>query len=216
MCAPIRSRGDVTEYISIHPETPQPRLVHEAVEVLRSGGVVVYPTDTTYAIGCHIGDKAASDRIRRIRNKDAKHNFALMCRDLSDSSTYAKYSTPVYRLLKSHTPGPYTFLLPATREVPRRLQHPKRKTIGLRVPDYSILQLILSDLGEPLLTSSLRMPGDDLPLNDFREIRDRLDDKVDLIIDAGPCGLDPTSLIRFEDDLPEVVRVGKGDVRDFE
>ncbi len=206
----------LTLYSKIHPETPQRRLIHQAVEVFRSGGVVVYPTDTTYAIGCHIGDKAASDRIRRIRNKDAKHNFALICRDLSDSSTYAKYSTPVYRLLKAHTPGPYTFLLPATREVPRRLQHPKKKTIGLRVPDYEILRLILSDLGEPLLTSSLRMPGEDLPLNHFREIRDRLDGKVDLVIDAGPCGLDPTTLIRFEEDLPQVVRVGKGDPQAFE
>jgi len=206
----------MTDYLSIHPETPQPRLIHAAVEVLRSGGVLVYPTDTTYAVGCHIVDKAASHRIRQIRNKDAKHNFALMCQDLSDSSTYAKYSTPVYRLLKSHTPGPYTFLLPATREVPRRLQHPKKKTIGLRVPDYEILRMILADLGEPLLTSSLRMPGEDLPLNDIRDIRNRLDGRVEVVIDAGPCGLDPTTLIRFERDEPTVVRVGAGDPRAFE
>jgi tRNA threonylcarbamoyl adenosine modification protein (Sua5/YciO/YrdC/YwlC family) len=205
----------LAQHFSIHPETPQSRLIHQAVQIIRDGGVVIYPTDTTYAIGCHIGDKSAVDRIRRIRKKDQSHNFALMCRDLSDSSIYARYSTPVYRLLKAHTPGAYTFLLEATREVPRRLQHPKKKTIGLRVPDYEILQQILLELGEPLLTSSLRLSGQPLPLNDPQEIRDRLDRHVDLIIDAGPCGLDPTTLIRFDGDTPEVVRVGKGDVTAF-
>jgi tRNA threonylcarbamoyl adenosine modification protein (Sua5/YciO/YrdC/YwlC family) len=193
----------LAQHFSIHPETPQARLIHQAVEIIRGGGVIVYPTDTTYAIGCHIGDKAAADRIRKIRNKDAKHNFALMCRDLSDSSTYASYSTPVYRLLKSHTPGPYTFLLKATREV------------RLRVPDFEILQQILEELGEPLLTSSLRMPREELPLNDPVEIREKLDRHVDLIIDVGPCGLDPTTLIRFNGDDPEVIRRGKGSVEAF-
>ncbi len=206
----------MARYLTIHPQNPQPRLIREAVEIIRKGGVVVYPTDTTYAIGCRIGDKSAVERVRRIRKKDDKHNFALMCRDLSESATYASYHTPVFRLLKSHTPGPYTFILRATQEVPRRLMHPKRKQIGLRVPDHAILQAILEELGEPILTSTLKLDGDEYPMNDPAEIFRRLEHEVDLVIDGGPCGLDPTTLVRMVDDDIEVVRVGVGDPTDFE
>jgi tRNA threonylcarbamoyl adenosine modification protein (Sua5/YciO/YrdC/YwlC family) len=206
----------VAQYFKIHPVNPQGRLLRGAAEIIRAGGVVVYPTDTTYAIGCHIGDKSAVQRVRRIRQKDDKHNFAIICRDLSESGVYASYNTPVFRLLKANTPGPYTFILKATREVPRRLMHPKRKTIGLRVPDHRILQALLTELDEPMITSSLRLPGDEYPLNDLEEIRDRLGAHVDLIVDGGPCGLEPTTLVRLVDEVPEVIRRGKGDPSPFE
>jgi tRNA threonylcarbamoyl adenosine modification protein (Sua5/YciO/YrdC/YwlC family) len=199
----------------IHPVNPQGRLIRRAVEIVRDGGVIVYPTDTTYAIGCRIGEKTPVERVRKIRHKDERHNFAIMCRDLSESGVYASYSTPVFRLLKANTPGPYTFVLRATREVPRRLMHPKRKTIGLRVPDHRILQALLEELGEPMLTSTLRMPGHEYPLNDPDEIRARLENLVDLIVDGGPCGLEPTTLVLLTGDEPEILRVGKGDPRPF-
>jgi len=205
----------VARYLTIHPETPQPRLIREAVQIIRDGGGVVYPTDTTYAIGCHIGDKRAVQRVRRIRGKDDKHNFALMCRDLSESATYASYHTPAYRLLKAHTPGPYTFILRATPEVPRRLMHPKRKHIGLRVPQDVILQALLTELGEPILTSTLKLPGDEYPLQDPAEIFGRLEHEVDLVIDGGPRGLDPTTLVDLVDGNVEVLRVGVGDPSAF-
>lgn len=202
----------MSQFFQIHPDNPQARLVHRAVEIIREGGVVVYPTDSSYAIGCHLGDKQAMERIRRIRQLDDRHNFTLVCRDLSEISTYAKVDNQAYRLIKSLTPGPYTFLLPATHEVPRRLQHPKRKTIGLRIPDDRIAQALLEELREPIMSSTLILPGDELPVTDAEDIRDRIERQVDLIIDGGNCGLEPTTVIDLADKAgPVVLRQGKGD-----
>jgi tRNA threonylcarbamoyl adenosine modification protein (Sua5/YciO/YrdC/YwlC family) len=201
----------MSQFFHIHPDNPQPRLVSQAVDIIRDGGLVVYPTDSSYAIGCHLGDKDAMERIRRIRQLDARHHFTLVCRDLSEIATYAKVDNQAYRLLKSLTPGPYTFLLPATHEVPRRLQHAKRKTIGLRVPDHRVAQALLADLGEPIMSSTLILPGAELPETDAEEIRERLDKLVDLIIDGGNCGFEPTTVIDLASGAPEVLRQGKGD-----
>jgi tRNA threonylcarbamoyl adenosine modification protein (Sua5/YciO/YrdC/YwlC family) len=176
---------------------------------------VVYPTDSAYALGCHIGDKNALDRIRRIRKLDDKHNFTLVCRDLSEIATYAKVNNTVYRLLRQTTPGPYTFILRATSEVPRRLLHPKRKTVGLRVPDNLIAAALLAELGEPLMSVTLILPGDDLPLIDPYDIRATLEHDVDLVIDGGYCGMEPTTVVDLADDTPLVLRAGKGDVAPF-
>jgi len=201
----------MAQYFEIHPTHPQSRLIKRAVEIVRNGGVIAYPTDSSYALGCHIGDKAAMERIRRIRRVEEDHNFTLVCRDLSEVSQYARVGNADYRLLKANTPGPYTFILPATREVPRRLQHPKRKTIGLRVPDHVIAQALLAELNEPLMSSTLMLPGESLPMSDPGEIRQRLEHEVDLIIDGGFCGLDPTTVIELEEGRATVVRQGKGD-----
>ncbi len=200
------------QYLVVHPRNPQPRLISQAVAVLRHGGTVVYPTDSSYALGCHLGDKAALDRIRRIRQLDERHNFTLMCQDLSELATYARVSNQAFRLLKALTPGPYTFILSASREVPRRLQHPRRKTIGLRVPDHPVAQALLESLGEPMLSVTLILPGEDLPLTDPEEIRERLGRQVDVIIDGGACGPEPTTVIDLTGESPELVREGKGDV----
>ena len=202
----------MSQYLQIHPQNPQPRLVHRVAEALRAGQVVVYPTDSTYALGCMIGEKSAIDRIRRIRRLPPDHLFTLVCRDLSEIATYARVGNTAYRLLKALTPGPYTFVLRATHEVPRRLQHPKRKTIGIRVPDNRIAQAILGDLGEPILSSTLKLPEDDLPLTDPEEIRDRLGGQVDLIVDGGAGGLEPTTVIDLVGEVPVVARRGKGPV----
>ena len=205
----------MSQYFQIHPETPQPRLVRQAVDLLRRGAVIVYPTDTCYAIGCGIGDKQAIDRIRAIRRLDDRHNFTLVCRDLSEIGTYARVDNTVYRLIKAFTPGPYTFLLPATREVPRRLQHPKRKTIGIRVPDNPVAQALLAELGEPLMSTTMQLPGDELPLSDPLEIRERLQRQVDLVIDGGMGGLEPTTVVDLVSGAPEVLREGAGDPGPF-
>ncbi|WP_455366480.1 L-threonylcarbamoyladenylate synthase [Kaarinaea lacus] len=201
--------------LSIHPENPQQRLIKQVVEVLHEGGVIVYPTDSAYALGCHIGDKAAMERIRRIRNLESKHDFTLVCRDLSEIALYAKVGKADYRLMKSLTPGPYTFILRATREVPRRLQNPKRRTIGLRVPDHPIASLILETLQEPVMSSTLILPGDELPMVDPEEMFDRLKHQVDLIIDGGFCGIEPTTVVDLVEEEPVVVRQGKGDISQF-
>lgn len=206
----------MSQFFQIHPETPQARLVRQASDIIRSGGVVVYPTDSAYALGCHIGDKNALDRIRRIRKLDDRHNFTLVCRDLSEIASYAKVDNTVYRLLKHATPGPYTFILKATSEVPRRLMHAKRKTVGLRVPDNSIAQALLADLGEPMMSVTLIMPGDEYPLIDPYDIRQELQNDVDLVIDGGYCGMEPTSVIDLADDSPLVLRAGKGDISAFQ
>jgi tRNA threonylcarbamoyl adenosine modification protein (Sua5/YciO/YrdC/YwlC family) len=206
----------VSQFFQVHPDNPQARLVRQAVDIIRAGGVIVYPTDSAYALGCQIGDKAALDRIRRIRRLEADHNFTLVCRDLSELATYARVDNTQYRLLRNNTPGPYTFILKATSEVPRRLMHAKRKTVGLRVPENNIAQALLADLGEPLMSVTLILPGDELPLIDPYEIRDTLEHDVDLVIDGGYCGMEPTSVIDLADDLPLVLRVGKGDVTPFE
>jgi tRNA threonylcarbamoyl adenosine modification protein (Sua5/YciO/YrdC/YwlC family) len=200
----------VSQYLSIHPETPQHRLIARASEIVAGGGLAVYPTDTTYALGCHIGDKAVLDRIRQIRRLDEHHHFTLACRDLSEIAVYARVSNSNFRLLKQMTPGPFTFLLPATREVPRRLVHPKRKTIGLRVPDNPIALALLGELGEPMMTTTLLLPGEDLPLTDPEIIRDRLGKVVDVIIDGGAGGRLATSIVDLTDEVPELVRQGAG------
>ena len=206
----------MAQFFQIHPENPQSRLIRQAVDILQKGGVVVYPTDSSYAIGCHIGDKAALDRIRQIRRLDDKHNFTLVCRDLSEISNYTKLDNQQYRLIKSLTPGPYTFILKATKQVPKRLMHPKRKTIGIRIPDNKIALALLEDLNEPILSSTLILPGDDMPLMDPYEMKHSLEHQVDLIIDGGYCGYDPTTVIVMEDDEPWVAREGKGDASLFE
>ena len=206
----------MSQFFQIHEQNPQHRLIHQAVEIIRQGGVVVYPTDSAYAIGCHIGDKQAMDKIRTIRQLDKKHNFTLVCRDLSEISTYAQIDNTQYRLLKAHTPGPYTFILKATREVPKRLMHAKRKTIGIRIPDNIITQALLEDLGEPLMSSTLILPGEELPMTDPYEIRQVLEHQLDLIIDGGFCGFEATTVVDFEEEVPYVVRKGLGDPEPFE
>lgn len=198
--------------IEIHPVNPQARLVRQAVDVVQEGGVIVYPTDSCYALGCSIGNKEGMERIRRIRRLDEKHHFTLLCRDLSDISLYAKVDNSAYRLLKTLTPGAYTFILPATHEVPRRLQNPKRKTIGLRVPDHPVCAALLTEFGEPLMSSTLLLPGDELPMSDIEAMCEHLKGQVDLILDGGPCGLDPTTVIDLTGDLPTVARQGRGAV----
>lgn len=198
--------------IEVHPDNPQPRRVAEIVETIREGGLIAYPTDSSYAFGCHIGDKRAMDRIRRIRRTDKHHNFTLVCSDLSEISTYARVDNWAYRMLKAMTPGPYTFILPATREVPKRLQHPKRRTIGLRVPDHALVRAALDALGEPIMSSTLLLPGDDLPLTDPHEIEERIGHEIDLIIDAGATGIEPTSVLDLSEGTVVVLRIGRGDV----
>lgn len=206
---------EMSQFFRIHPENPQSRLVHQAGEIVNSGGVIAYPTDSAYALGCHIGDKRALEKIRQIRKLDKRHNFTLVCRDLSDLGIYARVSNSAYRLIRAATPGPYTFILPATREVPRRLVHPKRKTIGLRVPDNAICQALLAAVGEPIMSSTLQLPGDEYPLTDPDEIRDILEHQLDLVIDGGFCGLEATTVINMEDDVPVVVRQGRGETELF-
>ena len=206
----------MSQLFAIHPDNPQHRLIKQAVEIINKGGVVVYPTDCAYALGCHMGDKSAVDRIRRIRKLDDKHNFTLVCRDLSDLSVYAKVDNTTYRLLKAHTPGAYTFILRATGEVPRRLLHPKRRTIGLRIPNDPITLALLDQLGEPLISTSLILPGDEYPLTEPYDIRETLQHAVDLVIDGGYCGMEETTVISLIDDVPEIVRVGVGDPSHFE
>ena len=198
------------QYLEIHPLNPQPRLIRQAVDIIHRGGVIVYPTDSSYALGCHIGDKGAMERLRKIRRMDDKHNLTLVCKDLAEISTYAKIENADYRLLKSLTPGPYTFILKATHEVPRRLMHPKRRTIGIRVVDHPIVQALLDELGQPLMSCTLILPGDELPVTEAEDIRERLEKQVDLIIDGGHCGFEPTTVIRLTDEVPVVQRQGKG------
>ena len=200
----------MSQFFQIHPVNPQARLIHQAVEIIRADGLIVYPTDSSYALGCHVGDKAGMERIRRIRDLNNKHNFTLVCRDLSEIATYAKVDNSGYRLLKSLTPGPYTFILKATHEVPRRLQNPKRKTIGIRIPAHPIAQALLEELGEPLMSSTLILPGQEDPETDARDIRERLEHDVDLVIDGASCGLEPTTVIDLVDGSMEVVRKGRG------
>ncbi len=206
----------MAQLFDIHPENPQARLVSAVVDIIRDGGLVVYPTDSCYAIGCHIGDKRAMERMRRIRGTGKRHYFTLVCRDLSEIATYARVSNSAYRLLKAYTPGPYTFVLRATSGVPKRLQDSSRRTIGIRVPDHPIPQMMLATLGEPIMSSTLALPGDDHPLSDPNEIRERLDRHVDAIIDAGGCGLEPSTVVDLVNDVPMVIRAGKGDASAFQ
>jgi tRNA threonylcarbamoyl adenosine modification protein (Sua5/YciO/YrdC/YwlC family) len=202
--------------LAIHPQNPQTRLVRQAISALLDGRVVAYPTDSCYALGCLIGDKEAMERIRRIRKTDKQHNFTLVCRDLSEIARYARVDNSQYRTLKAFTPGPYTFVLEATREVPKRLQNPRRRTIGIRVPDNAIVRELLAELGEPIMSSTLLLPGDEQPITDAQEIKHRLDHEIDVVIDGGPGGLQPSSVIDLSGAGPVIVRRGKGDVSAFE
>jgi tRNA threonylcarbamoyl adenosine modification protein (Sua5/YciO/YrdC/YwlC family) len=200
----------MSQFFQIHPDNPQLRLMARAADIVREGGVIVYPTDSAYAIGCHLSDKNALDRIRAIRKLDKNHNLTLVCRDLSDVGVYARVDNSAYRYLKAHTPGAYTFILKATGEVPRRLLHEKRRTIGLRVPDNAIAQALLAAVGEPLMSCSLILPGEQLPMTDPYEIREQLEHRVDLIIDGGFCGFEPTTVIDLQEGRPELIRLGAG------
>lgn len=205
----------MSQFFQIHPDNPQPRLIAQAVAIVQSGGVIAYPTDSAYALGCRLGDKLAQERIRRIRKLDSSHNFTLMCRDLSELGTYAKVDNTAFRLIRNHTPGPYTFILRATSEVPRRLLHPKRRTVGLRVPDNRIALALLELLGEPMMSVSLILPGDGEPMTDPYDIRDTLERDLDLVIDGGYCGMELTTVVDMEGDEPVITRQGLGDAGGF-
>lgn len=205
----------MAQYFVVHPDDPQPRLITRAARILREGAVIVYPTDSCYALGCQLGNKAAMERIRAIRQIDERHHFALVCRDLSELGDYAKVDNRQFRLLKGATPGSYTFLLRATRQVPRRLKHPRRRTIGLRVPDNRVARALLTEVGEPLVSSTLILPGDELPLNDPQEIRSRLEHRVELILDAGSCGITPTTVVDLTGEVPVIHRRGRGSLAPF-
>jgi tRNA threonylcarbamoyl adenosine modification protein (Sua5/YciO/YrdC/YwlC family) len=200
----------MTQYLTIHPIHPQKRLIQQAVKMIQDGGLVVYPTDSCYALGCHLGDKDALERMRRLRAVDANHNFTLMCRDLSEIGTYSQVDNSMFRLLRSYTPGAFTFILKATREVPRRLQTPKRKTIGIRIPQNPIALALLAQLEQPLMSTTLILPGDPLPMTEADEIRACLGKQVDLIIDGGSCDIQPTTVIDLVDGRYEILRQGKG------
>ena len=205
----------MARYLSIHPDDPQQRLLAQAAEVVREGGVVAIPTDSCYALGCHLGDKDAVERIRRIRGVDERHHLTLMCRDLSEIAQFARVDNAQYRLLKATTPGSYTFILEGTKELPRRVLHPKRKTIGLRVPAHKVALALLAELDEPLLTSTLMLPGDEAPLTEAWEIQDRLDDYLELILDGGHCGTEPTTVVDLTRLPPELIRAGRGALAPF-
>jgi len=206
----------MSQFFSIHPENPQPRLIKKAVKMIQEGFVVVYPTDSGYAIGCQLANKTALDRIRQLRQLDEEHNFTLVCRDLSQISTYAAMDNSAFRLLKAHTPGAYTFILKASAEVPKRLLDPKRKTIGVRIPDSAIAQALVAELNEPLMSLSLILPNQDYPSVDAKDIHQRLCSKVDLIIDGGPCSMTPTTVVDLVSGQPRIIRIGKGDPAAFQ
>ncbi len=206
----------MSQYFAPHPRDPQPRLMRQAAQIVRAGGVVALPTDSCYAIACQLDDKDAVTRLRRIRGIDDRHHLALLCRDLSEIAQYAQVDNKQYRLLKATTPGPYVFILPATREVPKRVSHPSRKTIGLRVPDNAIAQSLLNELDAPLLSTTLMLPGEREPMNDGSEIRERLEHALDLVLDGGACGLEPSTVIDLTGAMPQLVRAGKGDLAPFD
>lgn len=200
----------MAEHLEIHPQNPQPRLIRKAVDIMRKGGVIAYPTDSCYALGCHVGDKDALERIRRIRDADKHHNFTLVCRNMTEIGRYAQLDTWQFRMLKAHIPGPFTFLLTATRETPKRLQHPKRRTIGIRVPEHPVPHLIMAELDEPIMTSTLLLPGDEEPLTDADQILERLDHVLDAVVDGGHCGVEPSTVVDLSVSPPVVLRQGKG------
>ncbi len=205
----------MSQYFQIHPDNPQLRLIRQAAQIVDGGGLLAIPTDSSYALVCHLDDKSAVEKMRRIRGVDDRHHLTLLCRDLSDLANYAKVDNRQYRMLKAATPGPYTFILEATKEVPRRLSHPSRKTIGLRVPEHAIAQALLTELGQPLLGTTLILPGSEMPLNDPAEIRDQLQKQIELVIDGGSCSLEPTTVVDLTGEAPEVTRRGRGDASLF-
>ena len=201
----------MSQYFEVHPDNPQPRLVKQAVQILHAGGIAAIPTDSSYALVCHLDDKAAAENLRRIRGVDDKHHLTLLCRDLSELASYARVDNRQYRLLKSGTPGPFTFILEATKEVPRRVSHPSRRTIGLRVPEHAVTHALLEQLGQPLLATTLIAPGETEPMNDPHEIRDRFQKLIQAVVDAGACPMQPTTVIDLTDEVPVLVRRGRGD-----
>lgn len=205
----------MSRVLEVHPVDPQERLLRQAVDVIERGGVIVYPTDSTYALGCHIGEKSALERIRRIRQTERDHDFTLVCSDLSELATYARVDNWAYRMVRAHTPGPYTFILKATHDVPKRLRDPKRKAVGIRVPDNRIAQMLIALNGQPLMSSTLLLPGDELPLTDCDQILERVGSQVDLVIDGGPGGIEPTTVIDLSHGRVELLREGKGDATAF-
>jgi tRNA threonylcarbamoyl adenosine modification protein (Sua5/YciO/YrdC/YwlC family) len=206
----------MARYFDVHPDNPQPRLIAQVVELLRAGGLIAYPTDSCYALGCRVGDRAGLDRLREIRKLDDKHHFTLVCQDFAQLGQYVQISNSVFRLVKASTPGGYTFILPATREVPRQLWHPKKRTIGVRIPAHTVTQALLAELGEPLLSSTLLLPGEEEPMTQGWEIKERLDHQVDAVIDAGECGTIPTTVVDLSGEGPEIIRRGAGDPAPFE
>jgi tRNA threonylcarbamoyl adenosine modification protein (Sua5/YciO/YrdC/YwlC family) len=205
----------MAQYFAVHPKNPEQRLIRRAVDIVRGGGLMVYPTDSCYALGCHIGDKSAMERVRRIRQVDERHHFTLVCRDLSELGKYAIVDNIQYRSLKASTPGSYTFILRASREVPKRLLYPKRNTIGVRVPDHEVVRALLQEMGEPIVSSTLMLPGDEMPLNDMDEIQDRLQHDVDVVLDGGSCGVEMTTVVDLTGDMPAIIRMGKGSAVPF-
>jgi tRNA threonylcarbamoyl adenosine modification protein (Sua5/YciO/YrdC/YwlC family) len=202
----------LAEYLKLHPVDPQRRLIRRAAELVRSGGVIAYPTDSCYALGWHIGDKGALERVRRIRQADRHHHFTLVCANLAEVGRFARLDTWQFRILRACLPGPYTFLLRATRETPRRLQHARRRTIGVRIPDHPVPRLLLAELGEPLMSSTLILPADPQPLTEGREIQARLEHEIDAVLDGGDCGIEPTTVVDLSVRPPVIVRKGKGDL----
>ncbi|GHT82283.1 threonylcarbamoyl-AMP synthase [Betaproteobacteria bacterium] len=205
----------MAQFFSLHPTTPQLRLIRQTVAIIREGGLVAFPTDSAYALGGHLGDAALLTRIRRLRQVDERHHFTLLCRDLSEIATFARVDNARFRLLKATTPGPYTFILEGSRELPRRILHPKRKTIGLRVPEHPVVAALLAELGEPLLSSTLLLPPDEFPLTDPEEIRSRLEKEVDLVVEGGACGAEMTTVIDLSSGAPELIRAGRGSLQPF-
>jgi tRNA threonylcarbamoyl adenosine modification protein (Sua5/YciO/YrdC/YwlC family) len=206
----------VAKYFDVHPANPQARAIGQVVDVVRNGGLIAYPTDSCFALGCQMGNKAGLDRIRELRRLDDRHHFTLVCGEFAQLGQFVKISNSVFRLIKAATPGPYTFILPATSEVPRRLLHPKKQTVGVRIPDHRVVRALLAELGEPLLSSTLLLPGDESPLTNGWEIKERLDHQLDAVIDSGDCGTEPTTVVDLSQDEPEIVRVGAGDPARFE
>ena len=206
----------MAKYFDVHPDNPQPRAIRQVVDIVRDGGLIAYPTDSCFALGCAIGNKDGMDRIREIRHLDDRHHFTLMCRDFAQLGQFVQINNALFRSLKAATPGPYTFILPATREVPRRLLHARKKTVGVRIPDHVVAQALLAELGEPLLSSTLTLPGEDEPMTQGWEIKETLDHALDAVIDSGDCGIEPTTVIDFSGDEPEILRKGAGDPARFE
>ena len=200
----------------VYPDTPQPRSIRQVADIVRDGGLIAYPTDSGFAFGCQLGNQAGLDRIRRIRKLDERHHFTLLCRDFAKCGQFVKFSTSVFRLVKAYTPGGYTFILPATREVPRRLMHPKKRTVGVRIPQHTVALALLAELGEPLVSSTLLLPGDEDPLTQGEQIQQRLDHDLDAVLDSGDCGAQPTTVVDLSQDEPEILRRGSGDPTPFE
>jgi tRNA threonylcarbamoyl adenosine modification protein (Sua5/YciO/YrdC/YwlC family) len=206
----------VAKYFDVHPVNPQPRAIRQVADIVRADGLIVYPTDSCFALGCRMGNKDGLDRIREIRHLDDRHHFTLMCHDFAQLGQFVQINNASFRLVKASTPGPYTFILPATKEVPRRLLHPRKKTVGVRIPEHVVVQALLAELGEPLVSSTLLLPGHDEPMTAGWDIKELLDHAVDAVLDAGECGVEPSTVIDLSDGEPEIVRVGAGDISRFE